>query len=604
MRRQGPHRREARVDPRNRSEEKAPKPDARWLRAGEHLAIDPSAVHASPQGLFWLFGPGCVENERVGDVAIVHIRGPLEHHDDSWWSDSYEGILSRIETAITGQDVVERHARENSWRTGYKPIEAVPPSELLCCIDSPGGVVAGLNESVFATQRLLKESGIPSTAFPNEMACSAAYAWACAFDQIVCPPSAIVGSVGVISTMVSQARKNKADGYDVELITSGARKADGHVHQTITSAAIEAERARVMKLAKAFWRLVGDARGMKPDQLKALEAGIFLGADAKSKGLVDRVESFDQLIGSLSGGGTRKGGKTGGNETDRRVSVPVSVALLDTSRKRVATSSQQGSAPRETKTMDLDAKIAKLEAKLLVTTDAAERTRLMGNIGNLMAAKKAMDEDDDEDDEDDEEKKTKKASAGGTPVPTASPAAPAPSAARKTKREDEEDEEEEESKKAALQLIERATGLKGAAALGATAAMFTRLETVEKTTKTLQQTADANERATLIEKVRAYVPQSQIDWLATQKLASVRSFVEHATKGPALVATEEGALLRPNVNATPGTFEALPKEVQEMITSAVHAFPSEYGAEAKTKYRAELVRRHHEAIAKAGKGQY
>ena len=128
------------------------------------------------------------------------------------------------------------------------------------------------------------------------MAASAAFAIACACDERYAPPSAIIGSIGVISTMVSQAEADAKAGLDVRLITSGARKADGHLHAPLTEGAIEAETARVAKLAKAFFKIASKATGLSVATIEGFQAGIYLGPDAEKRGLIDSVMSWDDAI--------------------------------------------------------------------------------------------------------------------------------------------------------------------------------------------------------------------------------------------------------------------------------------------------------------------
>src|SRR5262245_60211687 len=118
------------------------------------LAMDPSRIHRDERGFFWLFGGYPKPNERRGDVTIVHIRGELEHHKG--WGESYEGILEKLREATSGQDAVDAHERQHRWDDGYEPLAATPPKRVLACIDSPGGVVAGLNECHASIVEIIK----------------------------------------------------------------------------------------------------------------------------------------------------------------------------------------------------------------------------------------------------------------------------------------------------------------------------------------------------------------------------------------------------------------------------------------------------------------
>lgn len=302
------------------------------------LAMPRASLTQGPAAFFWMFGPSTQANERRGDVAIVRIRGPMDHHDDSW-GENYESIVKRIGDALSGADVVAAHKakqQRHEWANGYKDdfvplpdVEADPPAAVILELDTPGGVVSGLNETVAKLQAMSNAACVPLVAYVNEMAASAGYAIACACERIYAPRSAIIGSIGVISTMISVDAKNKSDGIDVRLITSGDRKADGHPHQAITDKAVEAERGRVMKLATDFWRLAGKARGLPMAKLESLQAGIYLGKDAKRVGLIDEIMSLDEAIGDVAGRAPKRATST---ETTERPKNPLDTARLSTPR--------------------------------------------------------------------------------------------------------------------------------------------------------------------------------------------------------------------------------------------------------------------------------
>jgi capsid assembly protease len=267
----------------------------RMIGSREMLAIDTSAIHRGADGFFWLTGPETPPNARhalYDDVAIVHVRGSLEHHLTPG-ADSYEGLLTKLEAAMSES-----------------------PAGVILCIDSRGGVVAGLNETVSAIQRMRRTKGVPLIAYVNEMAASAAYALACSADEIIGPESCITGSIGTISTMISCAKQDEMSGIDVELITSGERKADGHPHVAISESARAAERDRVDKLAASFFELAASARSIAVKKLRAMQAAIYLGPDAKSAGLLDSVLGLDDVAKAMSK--QRPGVAARGNETDRR----------------------------------------------------------------------------------------------------------------------------------------------------------------------------------------------------------------------------------------------------------------------------------------------
>ena len=243
---------------------------------GDAWAIDPRAVMGGPEAFFFLFGPVVKETDRLGDVAIVYLNGPLDYHDDGG-CDNYEALINRVDAALDGG-------------------EAGPPTSLVLKIDSPGGKVAGLNYTCAKIKAMARAAGAKLYAFPDEMAASAAYALACACDEIIVPDSAIVGSIGVISTLVDVTKADRQAGVRFEFVTSGRRKTDGHPHAPINDGAIAAERQRVDILAQQFFGMVKAARGLSIGTISGFQAGIFLGKQAVDAGLADDCMGWDEFL--------------------------------------------------------------------------------------------------------------------------------------------------------------------------------------------------------------------------------------------------------------------------------------------------------------------
>jgi ClpP class serine protease len=148
------------------------------------------AVH--PRAFFdFFFEPLNRENESTNDVAIVSIRGPLEHHA-GWWCDSYDAILDRVDLALAG-----------------------PAKALVLRIDSPGGECAGCFEAARAIREKCAAAGKRVYSYVDGNAFSAAYALACAGEQVVLGESSLCGSVGVIAQRLDVSARNQAIGLRV-----------------------------------------------------------------------------------------------------------------------------------------------------------------------------------------------------------------------------------------------------------------------------------------------------------------------------------------------------------------------------------------------------
>jgi ClpP class serine protease len=565
----------------------------RRIKPGEMLAMTSKSIQQDRKGFFWMIGSGATPNERRGDVTIVSIRGELEHHEaDAFGGESYEAIIDRVRSAMTGEDCDDSAADE-------EPVETTPPAAVILCIDSPGGVVAGLSETVAALQRLKAQYKIPIYAYVNEMAASAAYAIACAADEIYCPPSAIIGSIGIISTMVSQSRKDAKDGYDVRLLTSGARKADGHPHAPLTDDALKVEMRRVNKLALAFFKIASKARGVPVETIQSYEAGIFLGPDAVKRGLADGVLSFEDFVSSASTSSTPVL-SSGGNQTDRR-------------------ETQKTKSEAVTMSVALKALIKKTEAAIATTKDPEKLATLYADLSAFKKTKKHVehteteegaDDGDDSDDEDkkddDEDDDSDKAAKSDDKEKADFP--------KKDKGDDDAEEEEEESESeesekkaasAALALIQSMTGMKGKRALGGARALFETAINGAKDIAAIKKQNASRAKKELIAGARGkYITRFDAEWLASQPLATVQGFIETRRKQGVIVNTDDSTLLKPK-QATPGTEESLPADTLAMIESATASFP---GSKAeKDAFRATLVtaqlKTHTETVAKALNGQ-
>lgn len=246
------------------------------------LAIHPEAVAALGA---WMAMDDADEDdecdgfERCGDVAVVTVEGPLMQRG-SWWRDGYEAVQRRIASAMADGAT----------------------TAVLLKINSPGGVCAGMSEAFKAIRASRTK---PVIAYADEVAYSAAYGLACCADEIWVPESGGVGSVGVLTTRVDATEALKLEGVRVEVVAIGDRKADGMPATQVTEAELKRIRESAQKLADIFADQVGEARKMTREQVLALEAGCFMGADAVAAGLADKVGGLADAIARASTRGAK-----------------------------------------------------------------------------------------------------------------------------------------------------------------------------------------------------------------------------------------------------------------------------------------------------------
>lgn len=156
-------------------------------------------------------------------------------------------------------------------------------------VDSPGGDVAGtkdLADEVFAAR-----AKKPVTARASGELCSAAYWVASQAKRISATASTVVGSIGIVTSIVDSSAAAEGEGFKVHVIGSNALKGAGTPGAPVTDEQLAELRALVEKFAGMFTDDIARGRGMKRSEVNAIATGaVWVGADAKGAGLVDEIE--------------------------------------------------------------------------------------------------------------------------------------------------------------------------------------------------------------------------------------------------------------------------------------------------------------------------
>jgi serine protease SohB len=92
-------------------------------------------------------------------------------------------------------------------------------------INSPGGSPVQSHLIYRRIRALAAEHERPVIAFAEDVAASGGYMIACAADEIICDPSSIVGSIGVVGGSFGFAKLMDKLGIERRLYTSGENKA-------------------------------------------------------------------------------------------------------------------------------------------------------------------------------------------------------------------------------------------------------------------------------------------------------------------------------------------------------------------------------------------
>jgi signal peptide peptidase SppA len=158
-------------------------------------------------------------------------------------------------------------------------------------INSPGGSPVQSHLIYRRIRQLAAENERPVIAFAEDVAASGGYMIACAGDEIICDPSSIVGSIGVVGSSFGFVRLMDKLGIERRLYTSGEHKA--MLDPFLPENAEDVERLKAMQheIHAEFIDLVKRSRGAR---LKGPEKTVFsgeywTGSKAIELGLADHI---------------------------------------------------------------------------------------------------------------------------------------------------------------------------------------------------------------------------------------------------------------------------------------------------------------------------
>ncbi len=169
-------------------------------------------------------------------------------------------------------------------------------------VDSPGGAVSP-SDRMWRDIERVKASGVPVVASYGGIAASGGVYVSCGADAIVCEPTAITGSVGVIASVLTFGDLMTKVGVKPEtLVASGSPHKDdaNDVYRTWDTADKAVVQAMLDRSYETFVdRVMTGRSGKAPDtaKLRAALDGRVVGADeAKDLGLIDAVGYLDDAI--------------------------------------------------------------------------------------------------------------------------------------------------------------------------------------------------------------------------------------------------------------------------------------------------------------------
>lgn len=141
-------------------------------------------------------------------------------------------------------------------------------------INSPGGSPVQSRQIYLRIKQLAAEKKLPVLVFVEDVAASGGYMIACAGDEIICDPSSILGSIGVVGGSFGFQEAIKRLGIERRLYTAGEHKAMLDPFLPENPDDVVRLKAIQREIHQIFISLVKESRGAR---LKGADDALFTG---------------------------------------------------------------------------------------------------------------------------------------------------------------------------------------------------------------------------------------------------------------------------------------------------------------------------------------
>ena len=168
---------------------------------------------------------------------------------------------------------------------------------ILFDVDSPGGVALGPAEMADA---IFKARGKkPIWSYVGRNCSSAAYWIASATEKIIANPSALLGSIGVVTTIPVQEQPDSEGYKNIEIVSSNAKqkRPDPRTEEGMTEIKRE-----LNDLESQFIEAIARYRNVTVNTVKNDfgQGGVLIGKNAVASGMADSLGSYEEVIAELN----------------------------------------------------------------------------------------------------------------------------------------------------------------------------------------------------------------------------------------------------------------------------------------------------------------
>lgn len=195
-------------------------------------------------------------------------------------------------------------ARTEQVRRDFRSALASDAKAIVLAIDSPGGVIQGIEE--LAQEIFQARSQKPIVAQVQPLAASAAYWLASQAHQIAATPTSELGSIGVFAMHADISKALDDMGVKISLVSAGKYKTEGSPFGPLGEDARAFLQSRVDEYYGMFVAAVARGRGVSAAAVRAGfgEGRVVHAGQALQLGMADRIATLEETLARLDAGAT------------------------------------------------------------------------------------------------------------------------------------------------------------------------------------------------------------------------------------------------------------------------------------------------------------
>jgi len=253
------------------------------LKIAKYWAIEPDFLKTVSREALSTKSEKILDNTRSVKVrdgtAIIPIHGPITARNSFF-------------SLFTGGTSLETLAKDFQEALNNEDVKSI-----LFDIDSPGGVAVGPFEMAEMIFNARSQKSIYS--YIGRNGSSAAYWLASATEKIIVNPSALVGSIGVVTTIPVQEEPDQEGYKNVEIVSSNAalKRPDPRTKEGLAEI-----RRELNDLEATFINSIAKYRSITPEMVKSDfgQGGVVIGSQAVNQNMADCLGTYEEVLASLN----------------------------------------------------------------------------------------------------------------------------------------------------------------------------------------------------------------------------------------------------------------------------------------------------------------